>query len=105
MKVWVDGTLQDVDKATVSVLDHGLTVGDGVFETLKAVDGRAFATARHLARLARSAKLVPAQGPGEIGICGSLGHKNRADVRCPHAPRRCAEMPPDRIFHNEDAGA
>jgi branched-chain amino acid aminotransferase len=55
MKVWVDGTLQDVDNATVSVLDHGLTVGDGVFETLKAVDGRAFATTRHLARLARSA--------------------------------------------------
>jgi branched-chain amino acid aminotransferase len=37
-------------------MDHGLTVGDGVFETLKAVDGTAFAVDRHLRRLARSAR-------------------------------------------------
>ena len=35
--VWVDGRLVDASAATVSVFDHGLTVGDGVFETLKAV--------------------------------------------------------------------
>jgi branched-chain amino acid aminotransferase len=56
VKIWVDGGLRDAADATVSVLDHGLTVGDGVFETLKAVDGTAFATARHLARLTRSAR-------------------------------------------------
>nr|WP_202452028.1 aminodeoxychorismate lyase [Streptomyces sp. SID4948] len=48
--------MRDSADATVSVLDHGLTVGDGVFETLKAVDGKAFATTRHLKRLARSAR-------------------------------------------------
>ena len=37
MKIWVDGGLQDADDARVSVFDHGLTVGDGVFETVKAV--------------------------------------------------------------------
>lgn len=54
-QVWLDGTLVDAARATVSVFDHGLTVGDGVFETLKAVDGRPFATRRHLERLRRSA--------------------------------------------------
>ncbi|MDI3420251.1 aminotransferase class IV [Streptomyces luteolus] len=56
MKIWLDGGLQELDTARVSVLDHGLTVGDGVFETLKATEGRAFALTRHLDRLARSAR-------------------------------------------------
>jgi branched-chain amino acid aminotransferase len=56
VRIWVDGGLRDAADATVSVLDHGLTVGDGVFETLKATGGRAFATTRHLERLARSAR-------------------------------------------------
>jgi branched-chain amino acid aminotransferase len=54
-KIWVDGAMRDADDATVSVMDHGLTVGDGVFETLKATGGTAFAMDRHLRRLARSA--------------------------------------------------
>ena len=53
--VWLDGSLTDAREATVSIFDHGLTVGDGVFETLKAVDGRPFAIRRHLDRLRRSA--------------------------------------------------
>ena len=53
--VWVNGSLVDAAEATVSIFDHGLTVGDGVFETLKAVDGQPFAARRHLDRLRRSA--------------------------------------------------
>ena len=53
--VWIDGKLVGASEATVSVFDHGLTVGDGVFETLKAVDRQPFATRRHLERLRRSA--------------------------------------------------
>ncbi|MPY55301.1 aminotransferase class IV [Streptomyces acidicola] len=56
MKIWLDGGLQDIEGARVSVFDHGLTVGDGVFETVKAADGRPFALTRHLDRLARSAR-------------------------------------------------
>ncbi|WP_149183808.1 aminodeoxychorismate lyase [Streptomyces sp. TRM49041] len=56
MKLWVNGELRDADAATISVLDHGLTVGDGVFETLKAVRGRLFALDLHLDRLVRSAR-------------------------------------------------
>jgi branched-chain amino acid aminotransferase len=55
-RIWVDGGLREADDATVSVMDHGLTVGDGVFETLKATNGTAFAMDRHLRRLARSAR-------------------------------------------------
>ncbi|MFI7274856.1 aminotransferase class IV [Streptomyces sp. NPDC049879] len=53
--IWLDGALRDADSARVSVFDHGLTVGDGVFETMKTVAGRPFAMRRHLDRLAVSA--------------------------------------------------
>lgn len=56
MRIWVNGELRDADDARVSVLDHGLTVGDGIFETVKTVAGRTFALTRHLDRLTRSAR-------------------------------------------------
>ncbi|MFE7572069.1 aminotransferase class IV [Streptomyces sp. NPDC057539] len=56
MKIWVNGGLHSAEGALVSVLDHGLTVGDGIFETVKTVQGRPFALTRHLDRLARSAR-------------------------------------------------
>lgn len=49
--VWLNGALVDPDDAVVSVFDHGFTVGDGVFETLRTIGGHPFATRRHLARL------------------------------------------------------
>lgn len=55
MKIWVNGGLRAADDARVSVLDHGLTVGDGVFETVRTTGGRPFALTRHLDRLTRSA--------------------------------------------------
>jgi branched-chain amino acid aminotransferase len=56
--VWVDGKVAGADEAGVLAVDHGLTVGDGVFETCKVVDGVPFALTRHLGRLARSADLL-----------------------------------------------
>ncbi|MFE4496486.1 aminotransferase class IV [Streptomyces niveus] len=56
MMIWVNGGLRAADTAQVSVLDHGLTVGDGIFETVKTVRGRPFALTRHLDRLTRSAR-------------------------------------------------
>jgi branched-chain amino acid aminotransferase len=53
--VWLDGCLVAPADAVVSVFDHGLTVGDGVFETMRLVRGRPFALRRHLERLHRSA--------------------------------------------------
>lgn len=54
--LWIDGALRSVAEARVSPLDHGFTVGDGVFETCKVVGGRAFALTRHLRRLRSSAE-------------------------------------------------
>jgi len=56
VKVWVNGELVGAETATVSVFDHGLTVGDGVFETCKVVGGVPFALTRHLDRLVLSAR-------------------------------------------------
>lgn len=60
MKIWVGsnhaGQLRTEDEALIPVIDHGLTVGDGVFETLKAESGAVFAVTRHLDRLTRSAR-------------------------------------------------
>lgn len=55
MRYWVGDNLVDEGDAHVSVLDHGFTVADGVFETLKVVEGAAFALTRHLDRLCSSA--------------------------------------------------
>ncbi|WP_320777483.1 aminodeoxychorismate lyase [Streptomyces sp. CRN 30] len=68
MRIWLDGGLRDAETARVSAFDHGLTVGDGIFETLKAVDGRPFALTRHLDRLARSARGLglPEPDPDEV---------------------------------------
>jgi len=53
--VWADGRLHAPDDVRVSPFDQGLTVGDGVFETMKVVAGQAFALRRHLRRLRHSA--------------------------------------------------
>ncbi len=54
IRVWVDGALVPADAPSVSAVDHGLTVGDGAFETVKIEDGVPFAVTRHLRRLDRT---------------------------------------------------
>lgn len=56
MIVWINGALTPLEDARVSPLDHGLIVGDGVFETLRVYSGIPFAWSRHLARLHASAQ-------------------------------------------------
>lgn len=55
MTAWINGALVPVEDAHVSVLDHGITVGDGVFETMRVYRGEPFAWTRHIARLHVSA--------------------------------------------------
>ncbi len=52
--VWVNDRLVGTDEGTLSALDHGITVGDGAFETCTVVGGSVFALTRHLRRLRRS---------------------------------------------------
>jgi branched-chain amino acid aminotransferase len=56
MRAWINGELlPDATAPAVLVTDHGLTVGDGIFEAIKVVDGLPFALDRHLERLHHSA--------------------------------------------------
>ena len=55
MTVWLNGEIVDDGAASVSAMDHGLTVGDGVFETMRVYGGTPFARRRHLDRMAASA--------------------------------------------------
>jgi len=66
MRAWVNGKLlDDATEPVLTAFDHGVTVGDGVFETVKAVGGRPFALTRHLQRLARSAEGLGLPVPAE----------------------------------------
>src|SRR6478735_7788137 len=76
MHAWVNGRLlEDPRGPAITVSDHGMTVGDGVFEAIKVVDGRPFALTRHLARLARSAA-----GLGLPPLDDALVRRGVADV-------------------------
>ena len=69
LRIWLDGRLyDDPHQATIAGTDHGLVVGDGVFETLKVTERGAFAVRRHLNRLSRSAAALhlPAPDHGQI---------------------------------------
>lgn len=54
--VWADGQLRQPAEAVYSALDHGVTVGDGVYETICMREGQPFALTRHLLRLQYSAE-------------------------------------------------
>ncbi|MFP4513532.1 MAG: aminotransferase class IV [Acidimicrobiales bacterium] len=62
-KVWINGQVLATDEARISPFDHGMTVGDGVFETLKIVGTVPFAMSRHLSRLERSATALGLEVP------------------------------------------
>lgn len=66
MRAWVNGHLLDAaDAPALSVLDHGLTVGDGAFETIKTVAGEPFALSRHLRRMTTSLTGLGIEPPPE----------------------------------------
>src|ERR1041385_4548490 len=58
MKVFIDGKFCDERDAKVSVFDHGLLYGDGVFEGIRAYHGRVFRLKEHIDRLFYSAKAI-----------------------------------------------
>src|SRR5579884_2163076 len=58
LKVWIDGRLYDKADAKISVYDHGLLYGDGVFEGIRLYHGRIFECEAHLRRLFDSAKAI-----------------------------------------------
>ncbi|HEX2498946.1 MAG: aminotransferase class IV [Actinomycetes bacterium] len=72
MRIWVNDRLVDEADAVVSVLDHGLTVGDGVFETVKVLGSTPFALTRHLRRLAGSALGLGLPAPSDGAVRSAI---------------------------------
>jgi branched-chain amino acid aminotransferase len=58
VKVWIDGKLFDKEDAKISVFDHGLLYGDGVFEGIRVYQGRIYECDAHLRRLFDSARAI-----------------------------------------------
>ena len=58
MKIYIDGKYYDERTAKISVFDHGLLYGDGVFEGIRAYNGRVFKLKEHIDRLFYSAKAI-----------------------------------------------
>ncbi|MHC4118709.1 MAG: branched-chain-amino-acid transaminase [Planctomycetota bacterium] len=57
-KIWLDGKLVDLEDAKITVLDHGLLYGDGVFEGIRVYSSRVFELDAHIKRLYESAKAI-----------------------------------------------
>lgn len=66
MKVWIDGEVVDGDQARISVRDHGLLYGDGIFEGIRVCGARPFKLDAHLARLSYGARALHLQIPGGL---------------------------------------
>ena len=63
LKIWYDGNLVDESEARISVLDHGLLYGDGVFEGIRFYNGRVFRLSEHVERLFASSKAIMLELP------------------------------------------
>ena len=66
LKIWLDGNLVDENDAKVSVFDHGLLYGDGIFEGIRVYSGKVFEEYAHLVRLYESAKCIRLDIPMDI---------------------------------------
>ncbi len=63
LKIWLGGKLVDEKDAKISVFDHGLLYGDGVFEGIRVYNGRVFELETHIRRLYDSAKAIRLEVP------------------------------------------
>ena len=63
MKVWYRNHIGDARECRISILDHGLLYGDGVFEGIRITNGRVFRLHDHIARLERSARAIGLELP------------------------------------------
>lgn len=82
-QVWVNGASQPIDGPHVPVGDRGLTLGDGLFETMRARDGRVFRLGQHLARLENGLARLAIPQPSGIAsvVAGALRAAGAGDAR------------------------
>ncbi|TCT03294.1 aminotransferase class IV [Aquabacter spiritensis] len=82
MKVWLNGEILDADTARIAPDDRGLTLGDGLFETLQARAGTPLRLAAHRDRLARGAALLDLPLPEldlHAALCATLAANGLSD--------------------------
>lgn len=73
MKIYLNGRMVSEKNATISVFDHGLLYGDGVFEGIRAYNGRVFKLEEHIHRLYQSAKAIALEIPGsQEDMCAAV---------------------------------
>lgn len=97
--VWVGGHVV-ADGGRVAALDHGVTVGDGAFETCKIVDGEAYALTRHLRRLRRSLGILEIAPPDDEQVRDAVAQTLAAASAAAGAP-----LPLGRLRITVTAGA
>ncbi len=80
LKIWLDGQLVDEQEAKISVFDHGLLYGDGVFEGIRFYEGRVFRLEAHIERLFASARAILLKLPWtpEV-VCAAICETIRAN--------------------------
>ena len=66
LKIWLQDKLVDEQDAKISVFDHALLYGDGVFEGIRVYDGKIFEHKAHLKRLYESAKVILLDIPMDV---------------------------------------
>ena len=88
MKIYIDGSLYSKEDARISVFDHGLLYGDGVFEGIRIYNRRVFRLDAHLQRLYASARaigldipLAPSEMAGAVEECVRANRKEQGYIR------------------------
>ncbi|MHC4418937.1 MAG: branched-chain-amino-acid transaminase [Planctomycetota bacterium] len=80
MKIWLEDGLVDEADAKISVFDHGLLYGDGVFEGIRVYGGRIFELEAHIKRLYESAKVIRLDVPmGKEELIRAVGETTKAN--------------------------
>lgn len=79
-QVWINGQLVPQEEAKVSVFDHGLLYGDGVFEGLRSYGGKVFRLREHVVRLYESAKAIWLEIPlSQDAMCNAINETIEAN--------------------------
>src|SRR5438067_2331167 len=81
-KVYLNGKLVDKAEARVSVYDHGLLYGDGVFEGIRVYGGKVFRLREHIDRLYESARHIALEIPlGREQMAQAVVHTVQANAK------------------------
>lgn len=81
MKLWVNGRAMPVDQPSLSALDRGFTLGDGLFETMRAQEGVVFRLDAHLDRLCAGARLLGIPLPEDLRDQVAAAARNKGEYR------------------------